>query len=408
MNLLVVSSDTYPPTRVDVSVLFGEELAGRGHRIDWLLQSEKACERAYEAQWGGGMVLVGPTDLGDSLLHRVRKHLRGIAHDLKLFRLLKTDTYDAVEVKDKFVSGLFALLAAKLYGKRFIFWLSYPFAEEYVLRARDGTGRYPLLYWIRGAAFRVLLYRILLPRADHVFVQSDQMKKNVADEGIALEMMTPVPMGIRLASMVTPVVDAERTLLPRGELSIMYLGTLTKVRRLDFLVRVLEKVRAQVSNAKLYIIGRGDSPDDEALIINEANRLGLSDAVVLVGLLPQAQALKYVAEADVCVSPLFPNPILNAGTPTKVVEYMAAGKPIVANDHPDQRLLLDASGAGICVPYDEAAFAAAIVRLLKSPAEARLMGARGRPYVAEHRSYKTIADIVERDLLRVIGKNPNG
>src|SRR5262245_348115 len=47
VSLLVVSSDTYPPTRVDVTVLFGEELAGRGHHIDWVLQSEAACARDY-------------------------------------------------------------------------------------------------------------------------------------------------------------------------------------------------------------------------------------------------------------------------------------------------------------------------------------------------------------------------
>src|SRR6202000_624421 len=44
-RLLVLSSDPFPPTRVDVSVLFGEELAGRGHQIDWILQSEADLDR---------------------------------------------------------------------------------------------------------------------------------------------------------------------------------------------------------------------------------------------------------------------------------------------------------------------------------------------------------------------------
>ena len=58
LRLLVISSDTYPPVRVDVSVLFGQELSGRGHRIDWLLQSEDACSTPYVASWGGGKVWV--------------------------------------------------------------------------------------------------------------------------------------------------------------------------------------------------------------------------------------------------------------------------------------------------------------------------------------------------------------
>src|ERR1700681_1695882 len=85
IRMLGVSSDNYPPFRVDVAVLFGEELAGRGHRIDWILQSEKACSHAYVVAWGGGNVWVGPTDLGTSLFRRVRKHLLSIVHDMRLF-----------------------------------------------------------------------------------------------------------------------------------------------------------------------------------------------------------------------------------------------------------------------------------------------------------------------------------
>jgi len=124
-----------------------------------------------------------------------------------------------------------------------------------------------------------------------------------------------------------------------------------------------------------------------------------------VGPLPQAEALRYVQEADVCVSPIYPVPILRAGSPTKLVEYMAMGKAAVANDHPEQRRLLEASGGGYCVPYDEPAFARAIVALLQNPQGAELMGRRGRRYVLEHLTYGVIADEVEKKLL-MIAKQP--
>ena len=402
VRLLVVSSDTYPPFRVDVTVLFGQELARRGHRIDWILQSEAACDRAYETTWSGCRVWVGPTDTGDSLFHRLRKHARGIRHDMKLLGLARRGSYDAIEVKDKFVSGLFALTAKALFGTRFVYWLSYPFPEEYLLRAADGTARYPFLSRIRGHAFRILLYRLLLPGADHVFVQSEQMRRDVAREGIPLHKMTAVPMGIdvqtfaRLPASTAPVIDP-------SEPSILYLGTLIKVRRLDFLVRVLALVREKVAGAKLYLVGRGDDPTDEEVLRAETARLGLESAVVFVGQLPQAQALQYVRDAAVCVSPFFPTPILNSTSPTKLVEYMAMGKAVVANDHPEQRLVIEQSAAGICVPWSEEAFASAIEELLRSPARRRELGERGREYATRHRSYEVIADAVEAELLALAG-----
>ena len=125
VRVLVISSDTFPPTRVDVAVLFGKELAGRGHRFDWILQSEAACARSYVTSWGGGEAWVGATDLGNSLLRRLHKHALGIGNDLRLLTRLRRTRYDAVEVKDKFLTGAIAAIACRISRTPFIYWLSY-------------------------------------------------------------------------------------------------------------------------------------------------------------------------------------------------------------------------------------------------------------------------------------------
>jgi glycosyltransferase involved in cell wall biosynthesis len=407
LRILAVSSDNYPPQRVDVAVLFGEELAGRGHRIDWLLQSEAACSRSYATPWHGGTVWVGSTDLGDSLVSRIGKHVRAVLHDLRVFVLARPRDYDFILVKDKFVSGVTALIAARLFGVRFLYWLSFPFPESYLIRARDGTARYPFLYRIRGFFFHAMLYRLLLPAAAHVFVQSEQMRRDVAAKGIAPEKISAVPMGIRVASFEIPE-TLERRVIPRGERAVLYLGTLARVRRLAFLIRVHAAVLKEMPGVKLYLIGSGDEPRDVEELLEEAARLGVTASLVLTGQLPRTAALRYVLEADVCVSPFYPTPILNSTSPTKLIEYMAMGKAVVANDHPEQRLVIEASGGGFCVPYEEEAFAQAILTLLRTPALALEMGARGRRYAVEHRAYGCIADLVERELLAVQGRSTEG
>jgi glycosyltransferase involved in cell wall biosynthesis len=77
-------------------------------------------------------------------------------------------------------------------------------------------------------------------------------------------------------------------------------------------------------------------------------------------------------------------------------------KAVVANDHPEQLQVLNESLAGYCVPWDEDAFAAAIVRLLNDPAEAKKMGERGARYVAQRRAYGVIADVVEQELVKLV------
>jgi glycosyltransferase involved in cell wall biosynthesis len=399
MRLLVVSSDTYPPTRVDVSVLFGQVLAQRGHQIDWILQSEAACAKPYRAQWGGGEVRVGATDLGQSLLRRLHKHALGFANDCRLFSSLRHGHYDVIEVKDKFLAGLLAVIARRLFHTRFIYWLSFPFPEYYLLRAKDGTARYPFLYVWRGAAFHWLLYHCLLPAADHVFVQSEQMRLDVAAHGIPIDKMTAVPMGVQADKFAASDADPVRHVLPEGVPCVLYLGSLDKVRRLDFMIRAFALVRDAMPTAQLFIVGRGEDPSDEIVLEQEVARLNLGSSVVFIGQLPQQQALQYVREADVCASPLFPTSVLRAASPTKLVEYLAMGKAVVANDHPEQKRVIEESGSGFSVPFEERPFADALLKLLQNPELAREMGERGRRYAIEHRSYETIADSVEKRLL---------
>ncbi len=395
LKFLFCSADKFPPFRVDVAVLFGEELASRGHGIDWILQSEETCARSYCTQWKGGRVWVGRTDNGGTRLCRLRKHIYNLFHSFKMLKLAHGNQYDFIQVKDQFLVALVGILAAKLNDTRFFYWLSYPFPEASLYAAEEGSARYPVFYRFRGMMFKFLLYKVIMPFADEVFVQSEQMKRDVAREGIAESKLTAVPMGVSMKKISGLVREEDACVTQDSEERVVYLGTLIRERRIDFLVRVMALVTKSRPGARLYLVGDGEDPEDTAVIRNEARRLNMEDAVVITGFLPQKDALKYVRGAKVCVSPFYPTPILNSTSPTKVVEYMALGRPVVANDHPEQEMVLRESRGGVCVAYDEAAFARAVVELLENPGEAEEMGERGRAYVLGQRSYEKIADLVE-------------
>ncbi|MEW6443890.1 MAG: glycosyltransferase family 4 protein [bacterium] len=391
LNFLFVSRDEYPPYRVDVAVLFGEEMVARGHRIEWILQSGSPAERAYRTVWRSCRVWVGAADYGKSAARRLRRVLLGIANDLRVLRLVRRGRYDFIQVKDKFVSALPALVAARATGTRFFYWLSYPFPEEDLLAVREGAARYPRYRLARGMVRKALLYRLLLPAAAHVFVQSEQMKSDVAAHGIPATKITPVPMGVRAVPSALPQSGEG----PDGPPIVLYLGSLDRIRRLDFLLRAFRSVLARAPEARLHLVGGGSEPEDEAFLRAEARRLEIAEAVDFKGFVPMEEAWSHVRRAAVCVSPFHPTPILNSTSPTKMIEYMAMGKPVVANDHPEQQLVLGRSGGGLCVRYDEQSFADAILELLNDREKAAEMGRRGRFWVERYRTYKVIADRVE-------------
>jgi glycosyltransferase involved in cell wall biosynthesis len=402
LKLLFLAADKFPPFRVDVTVLFGQEITGRGHTIDWLLQSEKPLRHSYETRWKGGKAFVGRTGTGPGLKNRIRMHLFNWRHDWKMFQLLRTGVYDILIVKDKFIAGVMAAFATRLYKTKFIYWFSFPFDEDSFFRVKEKTVRFPLLYWARGILFRILLYRIILPCCDHALVQTEYMKSEMVRKGAPGAKMTAVPMAVSIEEIPFFGYTQRSADSPHCP-TVVYLGTLIKTRRMDFLLRAFKMLIEQISEARLYLVGGSEDQADEVTLKQEAEKLGIARAVTITGFLPQRQAWEYVQKADVCVSPIYPSPIYDVGSPTKLLEYMAMGKASVANDQPEQKVVLAESQAGICVPWNEASFCQAMAYLLNHPGEARQMGLKGRQYVEVKRNYKQTADIVDRTLLEING-----
>jgi glycosyltransferase involved in cell wall biosynthesis len=392
LDILFVTSDLYPPFRPAAKAVFAEGLAARGHRIDWLLQAAEPSSPSGEQHFKGGMAYIAPTNAGASRLARIKRHFANVWNDFRVFGLLKRHRYSLVQIKDKYLGALLAIAAAKIYGVPVFYWLAYPHGEASLYAARNGVARYRLIYQLRGALQRFLLYRVIMPACTHVFVQSEQMRRDVAREGIPLESMTAVPSSLNLRDLDARAgPETDEAVSPP---TVVYLGTLLRERQLDFLVRAHALVVAALPDAHLKFVGSGWMPDDERLLRGEAERLGLNGNVTITGWLPMPEAWQHVRRAALCVSPYLPVPILRSTSPTKLIEYMALGKPVVANDHPEQADVLGASGAGIVCAWNEQEFAAAIIELLKDPQRCKEMGAAGRRYVAEHRTHWAMVELV--------------
>lgn len=397
MKYLFMTRNKFPPYRVDVKVLFGEELTRRGHEIDWLMPSESPRRRSGIARYGNGRVWVSAAVHGDNPFAKLWRLLQEFGNNLRVFGILRSGDYQFVLVKDKFVGGGLALLAARLAGVKFVFWLAYPFPESWIYEARSKTARFPAFSLVRGTLSRFLLYRLILPNADLAVVQSQQMLEDVAREGISRDKLCAVPMGVSSEFLADTVAAEPRQQPP----VVLYVGTMIRVRRLDFLLRAFKQVLQVTPHALLYMVG-GESSEDIDWLRKEADDLGIADSVCFTGPLPQPEAIVWMRRASVCVSPFYPTPILNSTSPTKLVEYMSQGTAVVANEHPEQSKVIAESGAGLCVPYDEQAFASAITALLDDPVRAEQMGACGQAYVRRNRGYPMIADQVDNRLRQLV------
>jgi glycosyltransferase involved in cell wall biosynthesis len=258
--------------------------------------------------------------------------------------------------------------------------------------------------WIRGYIGQYILFRLVLPHADHVFVQSEQMMKIVASRGVPKARMTPVPMGVDLDAMapetVQPILDPRLV----GRRILVYLGSLDRVRKVEVLFEMLQLVRQRVPNVLLVLAGDTDDSLHREWLRCRARKAGVHDSVVWTGWLPMERAWRYVRGAEVALSPMPRGLLLDVSSPTKLVEYMALGVPIVGNDSPEQLRTLKESGAGLCVPYTAEEFSSAVCTLLEMDSSKRMRTiAGGRRYVEANRDYRLIGARLADQYYNLIG-----
>lgn len=398
MRLYYSVVDPFPAYRADVAELFAVELPKLGLHTEWFMASPGAQVGKADIFADQVVHLPWPVKRSSTLL---RKLAYWISDALALMAL-SAQHVDAVQCRDKYWGSLVGLAVARLRGLPFFYWCSYPFPEHDAISANQQTGLRRIMGRAKAAVRFGLLYKWICQRADHVFVQSERMRSDMHTYGVPLDKMTPVPMGV--SARVFDWVKTNRVKVVPGR--VVYLGTLAAVRQLGMLLDAFQAVKKAMPGSQLMFVGDGDAPAERQSLLDKARSMGLQDDVVFTGFVPMDDAWRLSASAAVCLSPFFPTPILASTSPTKLVEYLALGRPVVCNDHPEQSQIIRESGAGLCVAWSAPAFAQAIVRLLLDPYAAEGMAAKGPDWVARNRSYPIIAKAVWHQYQRLLGKTP--
>ncbi|MBA5607591.1 glycosyltransferase [Duganella sp. FT3S] len=397
-SIAMVLRDPLPPTRADVLTLFGVELARHGLRSQLIGQAGQPGARQ---SWAAGAIYAH-----GHLRSRWASVLSPWWDVRGLWQALTGGPIDCIQVRDKIAVALLCRLIARVRGLPFVYWMSFPMVEGFEVRRDEIASRGRGLLWCAHAArawlARRVFYGQVLPAADHVFVQSEAMADWLAGLGLARARMTSVPMGVdaalfnrdHIAPSTDPRLDGRRVLI--------YLGALSKSRNSAFLLDLVDLLRHDDPRILMVLAGDAPSDDERRWMRAQIADRGLAQYVLLTGWLPQREALAYAVRAEVGLSPIPRGRLFDVSSPTKLVEYLALGLPSVANDIPDQQLVMEQSGSGLCVAMELPAFRAGVLRLLADPELRARYAQRGPAYVRAHRTYAILGRQVAAAYARIL------
>ncbi len=316
---------------------FPEYLADKGHQIGFLHFAEGfSSKQIKEAKWRQrtpGRVLESvkidlftPGTPNGGLPGRLFLAITGYWHIKRAIREFSPDVIVSFAVP---TLGWQSLLAAKKLGIPFVF------------RALDVSHK------IRKSIFNPLVKmaeKFLYRNSALISANNPAMEEYCISLGAhrkAVEVhLPPLDVGRFKANKNSKLATRERLGIPRAGRVTLYMGSFFYFSGLPVLVQEFAQSFSDLDY--LVLVGGGEQEKQLRSIVTEFN---LEKRVLFTGFVSFEMLPEILAAADVAVNPMDQTLVSNAAFPNKVIQYMAAGLPVVSTNLDGLRLTFqDAPG----------------------------------------------------------------
>lgn len=338
-----------------------------------ILQTAAAIARVAEVDL---LTLPGVLPDPPALPERVRRHTfepsagnflqRALEWGDHVAQRLLAERYDVVHVRSIW-EGYPALLLQQERGFRLVY-------EANGLPSVELRHHYPALTSQRDLIAKLRTQeRALLRSAHRVMTQSRVTRGFLRTQGAPADRLHVIPNGVEPARFdPTPR-------QPDGAFRIAYVGTLAPWQGVPFLIESVALAAAE-ADVRLRIAGGGRKEWRKALE-RKVERLDIADRVQFLGSIPPGEVPTFLQEADACVAPLTVTDrnMTQGCCPIKILEYMAAGRAVLASRIPAVwELVAHEETALLYKPDKPRRLAEAILRLAADPHLAQRLGVAAR------------------------------
>ena len=303
----------------------------------------------------------------------------------QLVRVIRRERIDVVHAHH--YEGLLVALAARPFVGIPLIYDAHTMLSSELPFFRMGLPR-ALVCWLGGQLDR------RLPRhADHVISITETIRDHlISDHAFDPAQVTVIGNGVE-AECFRPA--AQPSWAADTPKRIIFTGNLAAYQGIDVLLEAFAEVARRRSDVQLVIATDADFAAYQPI----ARRLAIGDRIEVLAT-PGFDRLPALLET----AHIAANPRVEAeGMPVKLLNYMAAGKPIVSFKGSAPGLIHGETG-WLATSGRAAEFAQGILALLDDPEGARELGQRARRFVEQHYRWPIVAEQIEHVYRAVLAR----
>ena len=242
----------------------------------------------------------------------------------RLFSLYPQKRYGTVQVHNLPDFLVFCAIYPKMRGAKIILDLHDLMPEFFAAKSEGDMNSLPVrvVTWQEQLACRF---------AHHVITVTDVWKETLIQRGVAAHKVSVV-MNVADSRIFHRLSEAAPVHTNGTDFNLIYHGTFTHRYGVDLIVRAVDKVREEIPNIKAILLGDGEYREELIALTTE---LGLEKYVDLSRpFIPAVDLPPIIREADVGIVPNRSNIFTDGLLPTKLMEYVALGTPVIAAQTP--------------------------------------------------------------------------
>lgn len=231
-----------------------------------------------------------------------------------------------------------------------------------------------------------------LSRCDRAFVVTEEIKDKIITKNPSLnrKKLTVLNSGAN-TTLFKPLNKRECCMTIGMDHSVKYIGYLGAIFEhsgLDVLIECADDILSEIGKTEFLIFG--DGPQKNRLI-EKTKHLGLDHKFRFFGQVDYHKIPVHIGATDICVAPYLETIDTNSGT--KIFDYLACGKPVVASimEH-KENIFAESNAVNFVRPGDPKILAKAIIALLSNKKRICTMSRNGRSFIVDNFSREEIAN----------------
>jgi colanic acid biosynthesis glycosyl transferase WcaI len=246
----------------------------------------------------------------------------------------------------------------------------------------------------------------LYAHANHIAVVTPAFREHLVKKWrVPGKKISVIQNGVdtRLFSPDATDANVRQDLNAEDKFQVSFIGTLGLAHRLDCLISAAEELQRSCPDILILLVGEGA---DRERILALAKSKNLSN-ICFVPQQPRARIPAYIRASDACLVLLKKSDVFETVIPTKMLEFMSCGRPVILGVNGQAREILERSRAGIYVePENPHQLCDAIITLRNQPCLREDMGRAGRAYIMQNLSRQRTANEYLDLLQQLTGNKP--